>query len=62
MYRWENKLLELYYDDVNFIYYLDVVFGGVFDYFKLNGVKYSYVYELCFFSGFGIDGFIFLVL
>lgn len=53
-------MLEIYNGNVKFI--LDVVFGGVFDYFKLNGVKYCYVYELCFLSGFGIDGFIFLVL
>lgn len=32
--------------------------GGAFDYFKLNGVKYCYVYELRPSSGSGTDGFI----
>ncbi|XP_061180741.1 carboxypeptidase A2-like [Saccostrea echinata] len=32
--------------------------GGAFDYFKLNGVKYAYVYELRPASGSGTDGFI----
>lgn len=45
-------------DNVKLIYFTDAASGGAFDYFKLNGVKYSYVYELRPSSGSGTDGFI----
>lgn len=53
-----NKLLETHNGNVKFIYYSDAASGGAFDYFKLNGVKYCYVYELRPSSGSGTDGFI----
>lgn len=58
VHSWKNKYFEPHHDNVNVIYYIDAASGGAFDYFKLNGVKYCYVYELRPSSGSGTDGFI----